>query len=174
MRKGLRIALVAVGAIVIGSAMARGLPHHAAAPAPPPPSSGGSGSQVWGTIFPTLIVGALIWLAIHLNHRRKLRELDLREAELDGFVSVKRAQLGDLWRCPDCHCLIMLADIDDHQEESACAQYQRWLEQSDAAGEEIEPPAFTAEQVAAGETLSATLPPEHSVTSGDYDSIEGG
>lgn len=171
MRKAIRITLIAVAAIFIGSAMARGLPHHAAAPAPPPSSGSSGGSLFWDKIFPIVVLIALGWAALAYYHRRKTHELHLREAKLDGFVNVRRSELGDLWRCPECHALILLADIDDHQEESACAAYQRWLAESDAAEGELEAPGWAASQVA--DHTAATLPPEHSVTTGGYDSIEG-
>jgi hypothetical protein len=158
--------VTAVAAVIVGTLVARGLPHHAAAPAPAP-SSGGPGGITLYDVLIVLIAGALIWWAIHLRHKRNMREIHMAEAKLDRFVRVSRADLNDLWRCSDCHCLIMLADIDDHQEVSACAQYQRWLEDNDAAETELEPPAYVAEQV----SQSATMPPEHSVIGGDLDTF---
>jgi len=168
MPKGLRIGLIAAGAIVLGSAMARGLPHHAAAPAPAPaPSSGGGGVSIVGLIVFALALLIFGLAALSQFHKRKLIQLKREQAKLDRFVNVRRADLGDLYRCPDCHCLIMVADIDDHQEVSACAQYKRWLEDNDAAETELEPPAYAAERV----SQSATIAPEHSVTTGDLDTF---
>lgn len=165
--------MIAVAAVIIGSAMARGLPHHAAAPAPPPSSGGSGGSVFWDKIFPVAGFFVLGWAALALYHRRKLRDMHMREAKLDGFVNVRRADLADLWRCPDCHALILLADIDDHQDDSACADRVARIAAADAAEGEIEPPGFSATQIDPDAHATATLPPEHSVTSGGYDSIEG-
>jgi hypothetical protein len=116
-----------------------------------------------------LIIGGLVAWFIYLRHRRNLRELHIKAAELDGFTNVRHSQLGDLWRCPDCHALILMVDIDDHQADSACADYVARLAEQDAAddGAAVEPASYRAEQVAA----ASTEPPEHSVTAGDYDTF---
>jgi hypothetical protein len=167
-KDGLKAGLTAAVALVIGTAVARGLPHRAAAPPPPDGGGGGPPAAVYDVLI-VLVIGGLVAWAIHLRHRRNLRELHIKAAELDGFFNVKHSQLGDLWRCPDCHALILLADIDDHQSESACAEYVARLaepgaaDDAPAAGQE----GYRAEQV----TAAATVPPEHSITGGDIDSF---
>jgi hypothetical protein len=170
--KSIKAGLVAVAAIIVGSAMARGLPHHAAAPAAASPGPGGGAGSLGNVVLLFLLLLFLSGSALWMYHVRKVRELRMREAKLDRFVNVRRSDLADLWRCPDCHGLILLADIDDHQDQSACAEIQRWREAAAAATEgEIVPPSFMATQVDS-EHVSSTVPPEHSVTTGGYDSIE--
>lgn len=181
----------AAAGLVIALGVIYALAHgHAAAPAAAPPSSGGSGGSVlWDKVLPVLGFVGLGWAALAYYHRRKMRALNMAAAKLDGFVNVNRSELSDLWRCPDCHALILLADVDDHEEESACARMapligqietlEGRLEQliQDIATRRVGTPEWAAEWIAEppedDEHVTATLPPEHSVTTGGYDSIEG-
>jgi len=171
-KHAVKVALTVGAGAAIGIGLARGLPHHAAAPAPaPPPGSGSAAGVTLYDVLIVLIIGGLVAWAIHLRHKRSMRELHIKAAELDGFTNVRHSQLGDLWRCPDCHALILMVDIDDHQTESACADYVARLAELDAAddADAAEPASYRAEQVAA----ASTEPPEHSLTAGDYDTFTG-
>lgn len=187
MASAARAAAALVIALGIIYALAHG--HHAAAPPPPAPGgSGGLGAWLAGSALPLAGFLAMGGGALWAYHRRKMRALHMAAAKLDGFVNVNHSELADLWRCPDCHGLILLADVDDHQEESACARLAPLVEQiealegrldqliQDIATRRVGTPEWAAEWIAEplddDEHVTATLPPAHSVTTGGYDSIE--
>jgi len=188
-----RVRALAVGlaCIVLGLGVARAsvARAHADAPAPAPAaaSSGGSGG-IGYDVLALVVVGLVATIAIKLYWRHKRLELLALEADTDGFIRRRGGQLRELWECPVCGLLMRLAMVDLHRSEdySLCGFYQAWLTEhegtpirefirvfapnwSDASNDSNSGGVETG-----GVSISATMVPDHSVTTGEYDTLNPG
>jgi hypothetical protein len=179
---------VAVACIVIGLGVARASLARAGAGAPAPaPASSASGGPGYDVL--ALVVVALVAvLAIGLYWRHQRLKLAALEANTDGFVRRKQWQLRDLWECPVCGLLMRLECVDIHRntDYSLCAFFSAWLDEHEGTSIREFVRAFSPNWPGAsndsmsggdgngGVSVSATMAPDHSVTTGGYDTLNPG
>lgn len=162
-------------AVIIGTAMARGIHHPGPAPAahtaPAAATRAAPGGFLGSATFYRVLALAVVTLAAYWIIRRyyKLqhRRLQIEVATVDGWAQVRHAELRELWRCPSCGGLVELVDVDQHQERSVCAAYERWV--AATGGEEGQPIRANAPPWSA--SVTATLPPDQAVNTGGYDDL---
>ena len=168
--KAVRIVGTAGIGVLLGVALARGIPHRAA-PAPPPAAS--SGSKAGFDILALIVTGVVALVIVWAYYRHKSRVLRAETANVDGWERVLGHRLRELWQCPACGSLMRLDLVDLHQNRSACSAYEAWLTEHEGSTEHPEiradPPPWTAQV-----RESATLIPDHSATDGGYDSLNPG
>jgi hypothetical protein len=169
MGKAIKKAAWVALALLLGTAMARGLPHHAAAPAAP--AAPGFGSWLADSLLPLCGFLALAGTALGLYHHRKMRALLLSVATLDGWQKARRAELGHLYKCPACRCLVELKDIKHHQEKSGCAAYEAWMIEQEQTTDGVSYRTAVAPWVV---RASASVPSEHSIAAGGFDTFNEG
>lgn len=181
------VARTTVGLVIaaaVGTAMAGGLRRQAPAPvpgrvygsrsvhlaaraAPAAARAAAPPGSIWWHVAAFGVFTIVCLFVVHRYYRYRWLRLRAEIAEVDGWQRFHPRELRDGWGCPACGAVMPLANVDQHQERSVCAAYERWL--AETGGENGQPVRARAVPWVARE--SATVPHDDAVMAGGYDTL---
>ena len=161
---------------VLGVLTARALIDHrrpAAAPAPAQPGTGAGGFGY--DVLALAVFAGIAVLIVGLYYRHRVIQLRQEHCTVGGWKRRRSWHLSEVWECPACGAICATWEgVNQHERDSVCAAYARWIAANDGYDPDrdmtITVPPWAAHQVR--ETaMAATVPPEHSVTTGGVDTF---